>query len=54
LKKNKIKNKVKNKDENKDKIKLKIKIPRIPVMIKVSGAIKPVSFDVRNSCHTGD
>ena len=49
-----VKNKVKNKDENKDKIKLKIKIPRIPVMIKVSGAIKPVSFDVRNSCHTGD
>ena len=36
------------------KIKMKIKVPRIPVMIKVSGAIKPVSFDVRNSCHTGD
>lgn len=35
------------------KIKMKIKVPRIPVMIKVSGAIKPVSFDVRNSCHTG-
>lgn len=32
---------------------MKIKVPRIPVMIRVSGAIKPVSFDVRNSCHTG-
>jgi hypothetical protein len=50
----KLKIKMKIKMKIKLKIKMKIKVPRIPVMIKVSGAIKPVSFDVRNSCHTGD
>jgi len=54
LEKIRLKIKLKIKMKIKMKIKVKIKVPRIPVMIKVSGAIKPVSFDVRNSCHTGD